>query len=419
MKAEIKQGDGLQREVSVAVEADKVNARMEAAFADIRKNVELKGFRKGKAPLDVVRKAYGEKVRSDVAEELIKESYTEAVREHDLKVASYPTITEFNFNDDGDMNFTATVEVFPEIGKIEYTDLKISREPIEVTDDEVNQYTDHLKQRFAEERTVTRPAGEKDVVVADLTKVADSKNAIAESEFPGSRIDLSNPVTLPAFKENLPGKQAGDETEITVKYDDDYPDQTFAGSEITYKVAVKEVVERIVPELNDVLAKQTGMAETMLELRQKIRADIENQKKQEQDRGAKNDLITQMIDQNSIPVPEAMLQDYLSRVVKDVQQENPEATEDDIRAQYRGVGERGIRWNIIMHELAEQEKIEVGPSDIDKVIKRFADNYNMSEEQARQALAQSGQATQMRESLLEDKVLDFLTEQAKVETKDA
>jgi trigger factor len=414
VKVEVKELDGLKRELTIAVEADQVNQQMETLFRDVQKKANLKGFRPGKAPMNVIKEAYGDSVKADAIDELIKKTYPQAVDEKALNVASHPTITNLDFNDDGSFYYKAEVEVMPSIEKIDYEGIELVEPKVEVEDKEVDEFMEHLRQRYAEFRTLSRPAGENDTVVLDLEKTADETNAIEESKFENSQVDLSNPNTIKEFKEQLPGMAAGDEKDIQVVYADDYPDEKFAGAKITYKTKVKEVKERILPEINDAFAKQTKQAETALELRMKIREEIEKQKKESLGRAKRQQIIGQLTSKNEVEVPDGMLDRYLDGVVQDMKKEGGSFDEAEVRKQYRPIGVDSIRWHLLSHRLAEMENITVEGADLEAFVKRFAEGYQMDAEQAKQVLTQSGRLNDIRESILEDKVLDFLTSKAKV-----
>ncbi|MEE8149541.1 MAG: trigger factor, partial [candidate division Zixibacteria bacterium] len=270
-----------------------------------------------------------------------------------------------------------------------------------------------LRDRRAEMREVNRAANASDVVVLDMTKIKDPKLAVDQADFPETTVDLSNSMTLKEFKEQIPGMKAGEEKDIVVKYADDYSDSRLAGAEITYKAKLKSVKEKILPEVDDAFAKASAEAETVLELRLKIREEIKRQKEEGQKRSFKSQIITQMNEKNPVPVPESMIENYLQSVIEDLTRQKAEFKEDEIRKMYRVMGEQTIRWQILYHQLAEQEKIEVLPSDTEKVIGRMAQQYKITSEQAKEAMLRSSRADDIRESLLEEKVLDLISGRAK------
>lgn len=420
MKVNLETKEDLLRELSVEVPAEKVNELVEQKLVEKKKHAEFKGFRKGKAPMDMVKKAYEAEIRYNAAEEILKSTYPEAVKQENLKVASFPQVTKLDYNEEGDLLYTAQVEVFPEIDNVEFDGLELSENKIEVTDEEVESVVENLQKRAATIREVNRPVGDKDVVVVDIDKLEDPGNVVKSDKFENSEVDLGNKLTIKEFKEALPGMSKGDSKEIDVQYADDYPDKTFAGAKLKYKCTIKEVKEQILPELNDAFAKQSGMAETMLELKLKIRENIQAQKEEEQNRSIKSQVIDHVCLKNSIMVPKALVSEYVENVLKDFKEQykDQKIDEEEIKKSYEPVGQTAIRWNMLMYRLAENEKIEVTPADIEDLVNKFAKNYNITPDQAKQSLQQSGQIANIRESILEDKVVDFIKSKAKIITAD-
>ena len=410
----MKQGEGLKRELMIEVPADRVKSETDKMFAEVKRSVVLKGFRKGKAPMNLVRSLYAEQVKADVVDELIKDTLPEAVKEKDLHVASRPTLTDLKFGDDGSLVYSATVEVMPEVTTVKYDDLTVSSAPLEVADHEVNEVVEYVRKKYSDLRIVEREAREGDVVVVDLKKIHDPKLVLKTDSFPNSEVDLGNAMTVKEFREQLPGLKVGDHKEIEVKYPADYSDALFAGAELKYLCTVKTVKERLMPEFDDAFAKQTGQAETALELRLKIREDITRQKGDAQYRTQKAEIIRHLCTVNPVLIPDGMVEEYLDSVVEDFKKNYPDVKEEEIRKDYRQHGINSMRWDLLRHTLAEQEKLEVLPADTENWISGFAARNNMTLEQAREALTRSGKVTNLRESLLEDKVLQFLLGKAKL-----
>jgi trigger factor len=246
-----------------------------------------------------------------------------------------------------------------------------------------------------------------------MKKTADPKLVMQETDFPNSQIDLSNSMTIKEFSTELPGLKIGDEKDITISYPDDYSDNRLAGASLTYHCIIRGVGERILPTLDDAFAKQTGEAETALELKLKIREQLTTRAESEQERKHRGDIIRQICEKNSIPVPEGLVDEYLDSVVKDFQKQYPDTKEEEIREHYRETGVNTLRWNILMHRLVDQEKVEVLPSDTENWIKSFADRNGMTADKAIEALNASGKATSLRESILEEKLLARLVSEAK------
>jgi len=412
MKVDLKETTELERELNIEVEPETVQSALEKKLHEIRQTVTLKGFRKGKAPLDLVKSLYHDQAKADVADNLIRDTYPRAVQEKTLRVAARPTVTDLSFDDSGGFAYTVRVEVFPEVTRVECEGLTLEAIDTEPTDEEVEAMVANYRRQFSDLRPVDRPAEDGDVVLADLHKLFDSKEALVGDSFDNSEVDLGSPLTVKEFKEELPGMSAGDSKEFTVHYDEGYADSRFAGAQIRYNCTVRAVQERVLPEFDDAFAKRTGVAETALELKLKMREDIRRQKEENRTRRDKRVVVRQICEKNEIPVPEGTVNAYLDAVVEDLRQHRSEVTEEEIRQQYRQAGINSVRWDILWHALSEHESIEVSPEDSENWINGFAAANKMTPQQARQALQQSGKAAGLRESLLEDKVMAFLVGKA-------
>lgn len=418
MKVELTEKEELKRELNIEVPAEQVESEINRKLNDFRKKSTIKGFRKGKAPMTMIKSLYGDEARAEVADELIKSTLNDAVKEKELKIAGPPTLTKLDFNDAGDLVYSAEVEVFPELGTIVFDGLEKKESTIEVTDEELEEIMGFYRQRYSELREVNRPLGDKDVALLDLSKVDDPKGIMPKDKYEDVEIDLGKTITIKEFKEQLPGLKVGESKDVKVTYPDDYGDENLAGVTIVYNALVKKIQERLLPDFNDSLAKRTGQAETALELRMNIRKELENEKKDVAKNQLRGEIIHQMCQKNPIPIPDSLTEEYLDAMVKDYLQQFPGTPEEEIRKNYRENAVNSIRWNLLYHKLAEQEKIEVSAADTENWINGFAKANNVTPEQAKEALSKSGRASSIRDSLLEQKVLDFLFEKARtVETK--
>jgi trigger factor len=409
VKVDLKETDQLVRELTVEIPADQVGSEMDKKFVEVRKKADIKGFRKGKVPMTMIKSLYGDEVRWDVANELVKSTLSEALQDKDLKLASSPSLQAVDFAESGELVYTVKLEIFPDLGEIDYSGLELAKEEIAVADSEVDEVSEYYRRRFADYRPVERPVKDDDQVVVDLKKKSDPKGIIEQDGFTDVEIDLARGMTVKEFKENLPGMKVGDIKEIQVTYADDYPEERFAGASVTYDCTVKVVKERILPPFDDALAKRSEQVETALELRLKIRQDLEKEKQEILGNRQRGELIRQLCEKNQIPVPEGLVEEYLESMIKDYKTKFPNADEEEIRKNYRDNSANTIRWNLLYHQLAEQEKIEVSQADTEKWIKSFAVANDMEVDRATQVLGQSGRIGNVRESILEQKVLDFLT----------
>ncbi len=408
MKSEIVKSDGLVREIAVEIDVDRVKQEFEKTFGEYRKNAKIKGFRPGKAPMNVIRQKFSEVAREDVLEKLVEESYPKVLQENKINAATHPTFPAVFIEEGKPLTYTARVEVMPVITEVNYNELKLPIDKVEVRDPEVEVVIDYLRKKHSTLRKVDREVNKNDVVKADLTKEEDESRVLDENEYKDMEIDLGSDIIVKDFKTALPGHKAGEEVEIPVKYPDDYGNKALAGKAIKYKAKINEVNERILPELNDAFAKQIGETETYLELRLKIREDLKKQKEMEMEKYHRNEVQRQFIENNQFGIPEGMVQNYLERTYEQQKKQNPDLDRDVFLNSYRHIAENGLRWTLLTNKISESEKIEVSQQDTETWIKSFADNYNMTLEQAQEALSKSGKIQEIRDSILDEKIMDHL-----------
>lgn len=413
MKSEIKSTEGLAREIEIEVDADTVNAAFSVAYKKYTKQSKLKGFRPGKAPLNIIKSTYGDAIKDDVLEELVKNSYSDAIKEHDLRVAGYPEVSDHNLEESTPLKYTAKVEVMPEIEKIDYDGLILPEDDFEVKDSEVDEVVDFLRKKHADVRPVERAIEKEDIIKIDIEKTADDDKVLQDDKFDDVEIDLSSDMTVAEFKEQLPGLKTGEEKEVEVKYPDDYNNKVLAGKSVKYLCKVKEVMERILPELTDAFAARVDeKLATMLELKLKIREDLGNQKKSDREKWRSNEVQRQFLEKNQFDVPNSMIENYLDSMMEEFKKQKQEVDENS-RDRYRPMAVNGIRWSLLSNKIMTDEKIEVLPEDTEKWIKRFADNYNMDIAKAKEVLSGTGRIQELRNSILDEKLIEFLLSKVK------
>ena len=380
MKSEIKKSEGLVREVEIEVPADRVKEEFDKVYQGYRKNAKIKGFRPGKAPMNVVRQKYAEAAREDVLEKLVEESYPKALKEQDVKAATHPSFPDIQIAEGETLKYTARFEVYPEINEIKYEGLKLPEDKLEVRDPEVDTVVNFIRKNHYTLSYVYGEVAKYDFFNADMVKNED---------------------------------KVGDELDVPVNYPEDYGNKTLAGKSVKYRCKINEVNERILPEPNDAFAKQVGETETYLELRLKIREDLKKQKEMEHEKFKRNEIQRQFIDNNKVEIPEGMISNYLERTYEQQKSQNPELEKDVFLNSYRFMAENGLRWTLLTTKIANDEKIEVSTKDTEKWIKNFADNYNMTMEQAKDTLSKSGRIQEIRESIMDEKIMDKLMARVK------
>jgi len=414
LNIEVVEKDGLKRELNIEVPAEIVDETYKKIYDVMRQKAKIKGFRPGKVPANIIRSKYKQEATAEVIDQLVNKYYEEAIKEKKLEPVGTPTLTKADVDEGKPFTFTIGIEVMPEIENVTYDGISIDKTDVEVPDEDVNRVLEQLRMGHAEMRAVERKAQEGDVLICDIEAIGGDIDMFEEKASKNQEIDLSHEYTDKEFREGLRGLGRDETKEITVTYPADYQNPNFANKTITYNVTVREIKERILPPLTDDFAKIVGQGETLLELKLHIRKNLEEERQAQMTRTNKKVIVDFVTGANQIDVPDAMMETYFKNLMAEQKQQDPdgEIDEKEIREKFSGTARDAIKWFLLFHRLAKQENIEVSREDTENWIKRFADSYRMDFDKAKELLAQSGKATEIRDGILEDNVLKFLLEKA-------
>ena len=270
MQVSIETLDGLERRMTVQVPSDTVTLAVEKKLNDLRKTVKIDGFRPGKVPLKVVQQKFGEHVRQEVVGDVIESSYREAIVQESVRPAGMPSIDSVSSEDNEDMSYTATFEVYPEIDQIELESIKIEKPVVEVTDEDLEAMIQKLREQRKDWSEVSRAAGNGDQVMVDF------EGRIDGELFDGGAgkdmaVEIGAGQMLPEFEAGLDGISSGEEKVVTVNFPDDYHGKDVAGKSAEFTLKATKVSEPLLPEIDETFAKAFGVEDGDLE---KLRVDI-------------------------------------------------------------------------------------------------------------------------------------------------
>jgi trigger factor len=416
LKVSLKEGQSWTRFMDVELAADQVVSVFESTYEDYRRKAKIPGFRPGKAPIGMVKQRYAEDVKGDVLETLLPRAYEQALIQEKLIPLNQPKLTDIDFGEGKPLKFKAEFEVRPVIEVTKYSGFRIEKKIALVGDKEVDNSLQYLRERFAEYTPVQRSSENGDLIIADLIKKHDKLNKLKEEKLENVEIELGSKGILEEFQRGLLGLKIGEMKDISVKYPDDYYDSNLARDQILYLVVVKEIKKKVLPDLNDEFAAKVSKSQNLSELRQKAKESLEHQAQDDATRNLRNEAIKRVIDANKFDVPISLLENYLEGIIEDFKKRNEPFKEDDIRSQYRSLGENLIRWSYLYFEIARRADIKVDVEDRKKWVENFARTYNMSVEAAREYLGKSKRIQDIDDSILEEKVLEYIINNSEIVT---
>jgi len=400
--------------LEIELPTEKVDEQFAFFQEEYRKKARIDGFRPGKAPLEVVKTKYRDAIAKEVLDALISHAFQEAIKEAKLSPISVPIIKNLDFDQGKPLKIKAEVEIMPEFDLKDYRGIKLVRKTKEITDKDVERALESLRQKNAQLRAVEREARNGDFLVLDLERklLADSRSK--PEKFLNQLIELGSGNMLKEFQNNLQNTKAKDVRELELTYPEDYFEKNLAGKKAAFKIEVKEVKEKILPELNDEFAKSLGDYQDINVLKQRLKDDLLKRAKDSSEAKLRSDLIEKAVEANCFDVPESMLENYLSSMVNQLKRQYGKIDEQKAREQYKRAGMDRIRWNLIYNRLTEKEKISVEPKEIEEWTQRFARSYNLEVDKAKEILARNRELENIKDTILEEKILNYLLEEAEI-----
>lgn len=432
MKTELNDISQTRKEIKIEIAADAVREvynRVSKKYAD---KAQVPGFRKGLAPVDVVRVRFKEEIRSEVLQELLAPKVTEAIREHNLSPLAEPQLhledaENVKLNGSEPVSLRVFVEVMPEIPEPEYKNLKVTKRVKPIDDKQINNIIDERRQQQANLIPIEdRPAATGDTVIVDLEGTFVDEPDSAPITANDLEVTIGDELIEQSFTENLEGVRPDEEKEFTVTYPDDFTSPALAGKTVNYKAKVKSVGKIELPELDDEWVKSLDEGfESVDGLREKLREDLEAYSEMDADNHVRNDLIAKLIENNQFEVPNALIdiqarnllnnfgQDLAQRGV-DLQKVEKEFIETAYN-QMRMQAERDVTGAMLLEKIADLENVEVSQEEVDEEIERMAQHYNTTPEQIRQSLSQQqGGEENIANSLKTRKAVEALVEHADI-----
>ncbi len=429
MKAQVESISPVKKRLSVEIPPEEVSEKEQAALKDLRRRVTVPGFRRGKAPLDVLRRLYGERVRADVISRLIEESYQEALRqeeivpvaEADIQIQSLPMAEE-------SLSYTAVVEVRPRVEPRGYTGLTLKRERVEVDETEVEAELESLRRQRAtfEPAPEDHEAAEGDLVVMDYEGTVDGEPLEGLTGEDRSVV-LGSGVLIEGFEDALLGVKAGEEREVEVSFPDDYRSPELAGRPAVFRVRVKEVKIQKLPDLDDEFAKEVAQVEGIEELRDRIRDGIRREKERRAESALRERVVDALLEANPFEVPDALVRRQLAHTLERLREdlarrgmslEDLGMDEARLQETQRAGAERAVRWAFLLQAIADAEGIEVTDDDVDARIREIAEADGRPYPLIRSYFEEGNRIDNLRSALLERKVLDRVLESSTVEEVD-
>jgi len=434
MKVEVEKHPGLISKLQIELPPEDVAKEWDAIANSFARFAKIPGYRPGKAPRAVIDKRFRKEIQEELTKKLVSKSYHEAVEREQLRVASLTNIEDVQFGENKSMRFRATVVTAPEFELPDYKQIPVQVPDTKVSDVEVDEALDRLRDQSADFVDVPARALEMgDFAVLDFEGSVESKpiSEIApqasKNLYGGKKfwLHLAADNFLPKFCEQLIGQKPGETRLVIVHFPEDFMVKELAGKKADYAVTLRDIKEKVLPALDDAFATKLVPGKTLADLRQMIEHDIEHAKEHDAERAKESQIVKFLHEQTQFELPPALLQNETRRALAELVQQNRErgVTDEMLKEKEKELidgaaslaGHR-LKTNFILHRIAEREKIQVVKEDIDFRLKQEAARYDISPEKMRKELQQKDALDDVAEQILLGKTLDFLKANVSVET---
>jgi trigger factor len=402
-----------EKQIEVNVPYEDLKPKIEDSYNKYKKTIQLEGFRKGKVPMSLIKKVFGAKIEKEVAENSVSDYLQDIIEEHKIKFHNLEKVESLEFNREEGLKFKAIVKVEPEIELKKYKGLSVEKEIYEVTDDDINLSLENLRERHATMNNFDEEAKEGHYIVADLQKTDGAGHPLIGEKYENRYFQIGGENVDDTITNQLMGAKAGDKRQITLP-----SSENEESKEEFYSVDVKEVKEKIIPELDDDFAKDVGDYENLDQLKEMIRDNIKKQSQAGDKQKFHNELIDQIIKNNPIDLPDFMIEDFLNSFVKNIKNERQEnVDEKELQERYRADAVWNLKWMHIRDKISEIEEIKMEDSDVDDHIENLVKNAGDEAIKVRKFYRDKKNRERVTRELFDQKVVDFITENSKIKEK--
>ena len=424
--------EGLQREFTITIGAAEVEEKVNTRLDELRRTVQIPGFRSGKAPSSLLRKKYGGAVMGEILEAAVSDTSQEAMSERSLRPAMQPKIEITSFEEGKDLEYTMAIEIMPEITPMDFSTLEVERLVAKIGDDELEEALKKLGEQYRKSEPVKRKRKSRkgDVIVIDF------KGSVDGVEFEGGagedhHLHLGEGQFIPGFEEQLIGAKVGEKIAVTVTFPEEYGSAELAGKEAVFDVDVKETREMVDTVIDDEFAKTMGQ-EDLESLRTAIRGRMETEYGGFSRERLKRGLLDQLETAHDFSLPEGMVGSEFDSIWEQheqakaeqrssddesakIEEDDSAKSDDEIKEDYRKIARRRVQLGLLLTEVGDKNNVEVSAEDVNRALVQEAQKYPGQEKQVFEMYQSNPQAmASLRAPIFEEKVVDFILEMATV-----
>ncbi|MBE7708809.1 MAG: trigger factor [Cyanobacteria bacterium SIG27] len=427
MKTNIEKLEGNLVKVNVEIDEQTAANEYNKACRKISETVNIHGFRKGKAPKNIVEKYVGvERIQREALSAILPKVFADVISENELDVITEPQVESFNYEAGKPLTVVATLELKPEVKLGAYKDVEVEVEEFKNTEADVEKEINTIVDRYATfEPVIDRASTANDAVVMDFDGSVDGE-PIKGGSAKNYQLDLAHSNFIQGFAEQLVGKNIGDEFTIDVTFPKDYHDKALQGKPAQFKIKINEIKERKVPELNDEFAKKVGNFDSVEAMKDDIKSYLEKAEKNENDQRAQKAIITKIVEASEVEVPDSMVNREARQLMNEMgqrlkaqgmnlEQVIDEKGQDNLWEELREEAAKRVKNSLVLAEIASKEDISVTEEQFEGKIKELAALYHAEEKDVYTQLAKNLNMTSaLTQQILAQNITDYLMDNNKI-----
>ncbi|MGX5201324.1 trigger factor [Aliikangiella sp. IMCC44632] len=419
MQVSVETTNGLERKLTIGVPAAKVDDVAVSRMKELAKTQRLNGFRPGKIPMNVIKKRFGPHVRQEVVSEVMQRSFYEAVLQEKLQPAGAPKIEPVTMEEGKDLEFTATFDIYPEIEVNALDSIKIEKVVAEVGDEDLSKMIDTLREQQANWVEVKRKSKEGDQVNIDFVGTIDGEE-FAGGKADGFDLELGAGRMIPGFEDQLVGTKAGDEVEVKVTFPEDYQNKDVAGKEALFATKVNAVNKKEALKMGE-LAEKLGIEDgSVASLKADIRKNMERELAQVLNTKVKEQVMDALVDSHEFEIPRSMIEQEIGNLKQQAMQQfgGQGANLPDLPSElFEDKAMRRVKLGLLVGEVIKQNKITADKDQVKTKLEELASVYEKPEDVINYYLSDENRLNEVEQLVLEDSVIEFIQEKAKVTEK--
>ena len=414
--------EGLERKVYVVVPFDRIEEKIREKLEQTAKTAKINGFRPGKVPISEIKRRYGQGIRQEVSGEVIQSSFAEAVQKESLNPAGMPKIDDVKMQENEDLEYTATIEVFPEIELNGLDDIEIEKLESEILEADVDEMVETVREQRLDYELVERAAKEKDKVNMDFEGFVDGE-PFEGGKADGADVIIGSGQMIPGFEDGLIGLNLGEEKEIEVTFPEKYQSKELAGKDAKFKIRINGVHEPKKPDMDEKFFESFGLRgnNDIETFRSELQENMQKELEKAVEEKLRNQIMDSLVEKNEILVPKALVEQEAAQMREQMIQQYGGGVKIEpgmLPAEmFSDQAEKRVKNSLLIGALVEQNGLVADEEKTRKVIDEIAADYDDPEQVRNYYLSNEEQLNQARHIALERQMVDFVMSLAKVSSK--